>query len=447
MSLAVMILAAGQGTRLKSATPKVLHHLSGLPLIEHVLAAARAVSPEPPALVVGHQADLIRAALGDRVRYVAQTQQLGTGHAVRQAETLLKGHSAQVLVMYGDMPLLRGETLQTLVDTQSQNPGPLTLLTCVVNHPSDFGRVVRGVDGQVHAIVEVAQATPEQLRLTELNVGCYCFEADWLWSHLPLLPLSPKGEYYLTDIVHLAVSDGRRVASVTLADETETLGVNTRAQLAQAEAMLRQRVNQKWMEAGVTLIDPATTYIETTAQLGRDTVIWPNTHIQGQSIVGENCVIGPNTILRDTRIGNDCQIECSVLEGATLAEEVRVGPFAHLRAGAKLERGVHMGNFGEVKNSTLGPGVKMGHFSYIGDATIGAEVNIGAGTITCNFDGVKKNKTVIGNEAFIGSDTMLVAPVTLGARARTGAGAVVTKNVPDDSLAVGVPARVIRKLK
>ena len=201
------------------------------------------------------------------------------------------------------------------------------------------------------------------------------------------------------------------------------------------------------MEAGVTLIDPATTYIEPTAQLGRDTVVWPNTHIQKGSVIGENCVIGPNTIIRDTTIGNDCHIECSVLEGAFLADEVHLGPFAHLRKGARLERGVHMGNFGEVKNATLGPGAKVGHFSYIGDATIGANVNIGAGTITCNFDGVKKSRTVIGDDAFIGSDTMLVAPVTLGHSARTGAGAVVTKNVPDHSLAVGVPARVIRKLK
>ena len=447
MSLAVVILAAGQGTRLKSATPKVLHPLGGIPLIEHVLAAARAVSLEPPTLVVGHGGDAVRAALGDRARYVTQSEQLGTGHAVRQAEALLQGHSDRVLVMYSDMPLLEPETLQALVETQAHNSGPLTMLTCVTARPSDFGRVVRGTEGRVHSIVEAAQATPEQLRLTELNVGFYCFEADWLWSHLPLLPLSPKGEYYLTDIVHLAVSEGQRVASVTIEDETEIIGVNTRAQLAQAEAALRQRVNQKWLDAGVTLIDPATTYIEPTVQLGRDTVIWPNTHLQGQSVIGEQCVIGPNTIVRDTTIGDACHIECSVVEGASLAAEVHIGPFAHLRSGARLERGVHMGNFGEVKNSTLGPGVKMGHFSYLGDATIGANVNIGAGTITCNFDGVQKNKTVIGDDAFIGSDTMLVAPVTLGHRSRTGAGSVVTKNVPDDSLAVGVPARVIRRLK
>jgi len=447
MSLAVVILAAGQGTRLKSSTPKILHRLGGQLLAEYVLAAARAVTEQPPALVVGHGAEAVRAALGDRVVYVTQAEPLGTGHAVRQAEPLLRGESDLVLVMYADMPLLMGETLRALVETQKHNPGPLTMLTFVSPRPSDFGRVVRDARGDVAGIVEVAQATPEQRRITELNVGFYCFRADWLWGALPRLPLSPKGEYYLTDVVALAVAEGGRVAAVTTDDEAETLGINTRAQLAQAEAALRQRLNEKWMEAGVTLIDPATTYIEPTAQLGRDTVVWPNTHIQKGSVIGENCVIGPNTIIRDTTIGNDCHIECSVLEGAFLADEVHLGPFAHLRKGARLERGVHMGNFGEVKNATLGPGAKVGHFSYIGDATIGANVNIGAGTITCNFDGVKKSRTVIGDDAFIGSDTMLVAPVTLGHSARTGAGAVVTKNVPDHSLAVGVPARVIRKLK
>jgi bifunctional UDP-N-acetylglucosamine pyrophosphorylase/glucosamine-1-phosphate N-acetyltransferase len=307
--------------------------------------------------------------------------------------------------------------------------------------------VVRGADGELLAVVEAAQATPEQLRLSEVNVGAYCFDAEWLWETLPRLPLSPKGEYYLTDTVAAAVAAGRRVAVVTTGDEVEAIGVNNRAQLAEAEAALRRRINEQWMLAGVTLLDPATTYIEPGVTLGPDTVVLPNTHLAGRTRVGAGCVLGPNTIVRDTAIGDRCRVECSVLEGATLADEVSVGPFAHLRSGARLERGVHMGNFGEVKNSTLGPGVKMGHFSYVGDATLGAGVNVGAGTITCNFDGVKKSPTTIGAGAFIGSDTLLVAPVTVGPGARTGAGAVVTKDVPPDSLAVGLPARVIRKLK
>ena len=447
MNLAVVILAAGQGTRMKSSRPKVLHRLGGQPLVEYALAAAQSLTDQLPVLVIGHGADAVRSALGARVVYVAQAEQLGTGHAVQQAAPVLAGRCDHVLVTYGDMPLLQPSTLRALVETQARNSGPLTMLTVISEDLRDFGRVVRSPDGPVHAIVEETQATPEQKRITELNAGAYCFKADWLWDALPRLPLSPKGEYYLTDLVHLAVADGGRVEAVTIADETEVIGINTRAQLAEAEAALRQRVNERWMAEGVTLIDPATTYIEPSAQLGRDTVVMPNTHIQGRSLIGEDCVIGPNTILRDTTIGDRCQVEYSVLEGAFLADEVTMGPFARLRPGARLERGVRMGNFGEVKNSTLGPGTHMGHFSYVGDATIGEHVNIGAGTITCNYDGVKKSRTVIEDHAFIGSDTMLVAPVTVGAHARTGAGAVVTKDVPPDSLAVGMPARVIRRMK
>jgi bifunctional UDP-N-acetylglucosamine pyrophosphorylase/glucosamine-1-phosphate N-acetyltransferase len=398
-------------------------------------------------LVVGPAADEVRAALGERAAYAVQPEALGTADAVRHAGDALQGGCDAVLVSYADMPLLRPETLRALVDKQALNPGPLTLLS--LNSPArgDFGRVVRDGAGQVQAVVEAAQATPEQLKLTEVNVGAYCFHADWLWPALARLPLSPKGEYYLTDLVGLAVGEGREVASVTITDEDEVIGINNRVQLAEAETALRRRVNTGWMLAGVTMPDPATTYIEPGVELGPDTVVLPNTHISGRSVVGAECVLGPNTILRDTTIGDRCRVECSVLEGAWLAEEVSVGPFAHLRSGARLERGVHMGNFGEVKNSTLGPGVKMGHFSYIGDATLGADVNVGAGAITCNFDGMRKNKTVVGEGAFIGSDTMLVAPVSVGAGARTGAGAVVTKDVPPDTLAVGMPARAIRKLK
>jgi bifunctional UDP-N-acetylglucosamine pyrophosphorylase/glucosamine-1-phosphate N-acetyltransferase len=447
MNLAVVILAAGQGTRMKSSRPKVLHRLGGQPLVEYALAAAQSLTDQQPVLVIGHGADVVRTALGERVVYVVQAEQLGTGHAVQQAAPLLIGRSDYVVVTYSDMPLIRVESLHALAETQARHLGPLTMLTVIASHPSDFGRVVRDETGKVLAIVEVAQATPEQKRIPELNPGAYCFKADWLWATLPRLPLSPKGEYYLTDLIGLAVAEGGDVATVVSEDEAEAIGINTRAQLAKAEAALRQRVNERWMAEGVTLIDPATTYIEPSAQLGRDTVVMPNTHIQGRSLIGEDCVIGPNAILRDTTIGDRCQVEYSVLEGAFLADDVKMGPFARLRPGARLERGVRMGNFGEVKNSTLGPGTHMGHFSYVGDATIGEHVNIGAGTITCNYDGVKKSRTVIEDHAFIGSDTMLVAPVTVGAHARTGAGAVVTKDVPPDSLAVGMPARVIRRMK
>ncbi len=447
MSLSVVVLAAGQGTRMKSARPKFLHPLGGRPLVEYALATAQAVTEHQPVLVVGHGAEAVWKVVGDRAAYATQAEQLGTGHAAAQAAALLRGQSEYVIVMYADMPLLRAETLRQLCETQRHNSGPVTLLTIHAPHLKDFGRVVRDAAGHVTAIVEAAHATPEQRAISEMNVGAYCCAADWLWQTLPNLPLSPKGEYYLTDVVSLAVAEGRRVATVTIEDETETLGINTQAQLAQAEAALRRRTNERWLAAGVTMIDPATTYIEPSVTVGRDTILWPNTHLQGRTVIGEACVLGPNTIVRDTTIGDRCEVECSVLEGAWLGDAVKMGPFAHLRKGARLENGVHMGNFGEVKNSTLGPGTRMGHFSYIGDATVGADVNIGAGTITCNYDGVTKSRTVIEDGAFIGSDSMLVAPVTIGQNARTGAGAVVTKNIPAESLAVGMPARVIRKLK
>lgn len=450
-TLSAVILAAGQGTRLKSSLPKVLHPIGGRPMVEYAITAAHVITGTTPTLVIGHGAEAVRAHVGDRAQYAVQAEQLGTAHAVQQAAATLRGKSDYVLVTYADMPLLREETLRHLVDTQLNSDNTLTLLTIHSENLRDFGRIVRAPsvagDGDIQAIVEVAQATPEQKHITEVNVGAYCFRAEWLWGALPRLSVSPKGEYYLTDVVQLAVADGGRVGACVLEDEAETIGVNTRAQLATAEAALRQRINARWMGEGVTLIDPATTYIEPSATIGRDTVIWPNTHVRGQTTIGQNCVLGPNTILHNATIGNACAIECSVVEGAWLGDDVDVGPYAHLRQGARLENGVHMGNFGEVKNSTLGPGTKMGHFSYIGDATIGPDVNIGAGTITCNYDGAKKHKTVIGANVFIGSDTMLVAPVNLGAGARTGAGSVVTKDVPPDSLAVGVPARVIRQLK
>lgn len=373
---------------------------------------------------------------------------MGTGHAVMAAENLLRGRSDLVVVCYADMPLLRGETLQKLVETQKQNKGPMSLLTVVADDPRGFGRIVRGRDGTVSAIVEEYVATPEQLQIKELNVGGYCFDAKWLWEALKRIPKNPKkGEYYLTDTVELAVKDGLSVHATAMDDLEEIIGVNTRAHLAEVEAAMRRRINEAHMLNGVTMIDPASSYIEADVKIGRDTTIMPNTYLQGKTELGEGNVVGPNTVVRDTKIGNGCKILASVLEGATLENDVDMGPFARLRKGAHLGNHVHMGNFGEVKDSHLAEGVKMGHFSYIGNAKIGANTNIGAGTITCNYDGEKKHNTEIGADVFIGSDTMLVAPLKLGDGSRTGAGAVVTKDVQEDTLVVGMPARAIRKLE
>ena len=447
MKIGAVILAAGQGTRMQSNLPKVLHPLLGKPMLQYVLEAAWQITGSPPVVVIGHGGDEVRQTFEGRAQFVLQEPQLGTGHAVQQAESLLRDQLDLVLVTYGDMPLLTAETLQRVVATQQAHSGPMTMLTLMADDPRGFGRVVRAANGQVIAIVEEAQATPEQRTIRELNSSVYCFAADWLWEALKRIRLSPKGEYYLTDLVAIAAAEGRTVQAEVLEEANQGIGINTRVHQAEAEAILRARINHRWMLSGVTLVDPNTTYIEPTVTIGADTVIWPNTMLRGSTTIGSGCNLGPNSIIQNSQVGDHCKIFASVVECAILEEGVDVGPFAHLRKGAHLGEGVHMGNFGEVKSSYLGAHTKMGHFSYIGDATIGEDVNIGAGTITCNFDGEKKSSTEIGAGAFIGSDTMLVAPVKIGEGAHTGAGAVVTKNVPDYTLAVGVPARLIRKLE
>jgi bifunctional UDP-N-acetylglucosamine pyrophosphorylase/glucosamine-1-phosphate N-acetyltransferase len=446
MKVTAVLLAAGQGTRMKTRLPKVLHPVCGKPMLAHALEAACSASNGKPLVVIGRDGQALRDFLGEAADCVIQDPPLGTGHAVQQAEASLGGKTDLVLVTYADMPLLRAETLAHLVEAQTKNYGPMTMLTVMADDPRGFGRVVRNAEGGVQAIVEEAAATPEQLSIKELNVGAYCFSAGWLWEALRRIPISKKGEYYLTDTAGLAANAGLPVQALVCEELSEVIGINTRVHLAEAEAAMRSRINRLHMLAGVTIMDPATTYIESGVTIGRDTVIWPNTYLRGKTSIGEDCSIGPNTIAEDTTIGDGCTLLAAVMEKAVVEDNVTIGPFAHLRKGAHLCEGVHMGNFGEVKDSTLGPGTKMGHFSYIGNASVGPDVNIGAGTVTCNFDGVHKNPTEIGEGAFIGSDTMLVAPVKVGAHARTGAGAVVTKDVEADTLVVGVPARPIRKL-
>jgi len=447
MKFSAVILAAGQGTRMKSSLPKVLHPLLGKPMAWYALQATRQVIQSTPVMIVGYGAEQVQQVMGSQAEYALQEPQLGTGHAVLQAEPVLRGSCELVLVTYADMPLLTAETLSRLADLAESHDGPVTMLTVTAPDARGFGRILRDKSGTVIAIIEEAQATPEQLDIHELNPGVYCFRTGWLWDALKRIPLSPKGEYYLTDLVGMAVAEGHAIRSIEVADPDEVIGINTRLHLAQAGALLQQRINRQWMLAGVSMVDPSSTYIEPEVTLGVDTTLWPGTYLRGDTHIGSGCVIGPNTIVQDTRVGDHCTLLASVLEGALVEDHVDMGPYCHLRQGAHLAHGVHMGNFGEVKNSTLGPGAKMGHFSYLGDTTVGAEANIGAGTITCNFDGTQKHETVIGEGAFIGSDTMLVAPVRVGEGARTGAGAVVTRDIPPHTLAVGVPARVIRELK
>ncbi|MCD6401752.1 MAG: bifunctional UDP-N-acetylglucosamine diphosphorylase/glucosamine-1-phosphate N-acetyltransferase GlmU [Anaerolineales bacterium] len=446
MNLATVILAAGQGKRMKSSKPKVLHPILGKPMLWYIIQVANQVTQRKTIVVVGHKPDLIKETFKESALFVPQEEQLGTGHAVLQTEPLLKGKVDFVLVTYGDMPLLRERTLRKLIDSKPNPLQPITMLTVFMDDPHGFGRIIRDDNGDVHAIVEEAQATQKQREIKELNAGVYVFNAEWLWDALPKITLSPKGEYYLTDLIGIAIEQGKSIKAIPVEDTQEVIGVNTRVHLAEVSSIIQARINRKWMLDGVTITNPDSTTIEPTVSIGQDTTILPNTFLQGDTRIGENCVIGPNSIVDNTKIGRNCIIRASVLEGAILEDNVDIGPFGHLRRGAHLAKGVHMGNFGEVKDSHLGEGTKMGHFSYIGNATIGKNVNIGAGTITCNYDGKQKNPTEIGDDVFIGSDTMLVAPIKLGDGAHTGAGSVVTKDIAEYMLAVGIPARAIRKI-
>lgn len=446
MKIASIILAAGQSKRMVSDTPKVVHKLNGKALIQYAIEAAAGAVTEKPVVVTGNAAELVQEEVGEKAFFAFQQERLGTAHAVLTAEFAVNKDTDLVLVTSADMPLLTTETLTALVKAQKLNlTGPLTLLTVHSKNPRGFGRILRDTDGSVTCIVEEALATPEQLAIDELNVGVYCFNNYWLWDALRQIKLSPKGEYYLTDIVELVVKSGLKVNALVLEDEEEALGINNRIHLAEAERIVRRRINEKWMLAGVTMLDPNLVYIEEGVQIGKDTTLLPGTYLKGNTVIGERCTLGPNTIVQSSQIGNDVEIGPALIEKAIIEDCVDMTTFCHLRSGAHLGKGVHMGNFGEVKDSYLAPGVKMGHFSYIGNAKIGENVNIGAGTITCNYDGVHKNPTEIGENTFIGSDTMLVAPLKIGKNAKTAAGAVVTHDIPDGVVVAGVPARPMLK--
>lgn len=445
MKTSAIIMAAGLSKRMKSSTPKVLHPLLGKSMIGYVLDAVKEISDELPVVVVGHAKKEVIAVIGGKARFAVQEQQLGTADAVKAAERLLKGKSDYVVVISADMPLITKETIRKLVDHQRASKAPLTFVSIQGENSRGFGRVVRDADGKVKEIIEEKVASASQKAIKEYNASIYCFRAEWLWKALPRIEKSPAGEYYLTDVIGLAVAEGFDVQALVLEDPSEAIGINSRIHFSQAEQVLRKRINERLMLAGVTMMDPARVYVESGVLVGKDTILYPETYLRGNTIVGENCRIGPGVIAEDSQIGNDCTILHAVMEGAIVEDDVEIGPYAHLRKGAHLAKGVHMGNFGEVKNATLMQGVKMGHFSYIGDATIGKNVNIGAGTITCNYDGEQKHHTEIGEGAFIGSDTMLVAPVKIGKHARTGAGSVVTHDVSDNEIVVGVPAKPLSK--
>ena len=446
-NLEVIILAAGLGTRMKSATVKVLHRAAGRPIIEYVLDLAADVSDQQPVVVVGHQRESVQKTIGNRARFAVQEQQLGTGHAVMQTAALLEGSSGKrILILSGDVPLTRAETLRKMIDQHDSEGNALTLLTMKPADPAMYGRIVRDRDGSVVKIVEAKDASPDEKKINEVNGGIYIFNADDLFKNLRSLSTNnAQGEYYLTDLLAVLRKQGRRVGAVVVDDPDEALGVNSRSELATVESVIQRRVVEKLMSKGVTFRNPATVVIDSTVTIGADTVVYPFVTLEGMTQIGEGCVVDPGVHLINTKVGDDVHLKTgTVADDATIEDQASVGPYAHLRPGTHLGKHVKVGNFVETKKAVFGEGSKASHLSYIGDAEVGKDVNIGAGTITCNYDGVNKHKTVLEDGVFIGSDTQLVAPVRVGKGAYVGAGSTVTKDVPPDALALSrTPQKII----
>lgn len=438
MKPVIVILAAGLGTRMRSALPKALHLLAGKPLIRHVLDAAAASGPGKIVLVLGHQADRVRsAAEGYDVEIAIQAEQLGTGHAVRQAAGAFAGAEGPVTVLCADTPLVTAETLRSLAETHGRKKAAVTVMTAAVADPAGYGRIVRGRSG-IARIVEEKDATAAQKRIREVNTGIYCFDARFLASALGgISNRNAQGEYYLPDAVVLARRKRLAVADLRCADPDETMGVNSRYDLCRAETVLQARTNMRWMLAGVTMPDPAAVFVGPDAVLGRDTTLYPNVRIEGRTELGEGCTVYSGSRIEDSVLGAGVTVkDCCVIEESRLEDRSSVGPFAHLRPGTVLKAGARVGNFVEVKKSVIGEGSKANHLAYLGDATVGKDVNIGAGVITCNYDGYVKHPTVIEDDVFVGSDAQLVAPVRVGKGALVAAGATVTRDVPPGALAI-----------
>lgn len=437
MPLAAVILAAGKGTRMKSDLPKVLHKVCGIPMVCHVLNAARDAGSDRIVLVVGFGGEMVAGEIKGRTEVVFQHHQLGTAHALQQAEEPLRNFAGDILVLCGDTPLVTAGTLKKLISAHRESGAWATVLTAVLDNPSGYGRVIRDSEGRVARIVEQKDAAPEELLVREINTGIYCFESRGLFEALALLkPDNVQGEYYLPDLIGRYVGEGRTVTAVSGADAVEIMGINDRCQLALAQAALGRRINNELMISGVTMVDPSTVYIDAGARIGRDTVIFPHTIIQGDAVIGEGCSIGPFTQLVSARLKENVTVRQSVIEDSDIGSGCIIGPYAYIRPGCSLDSQVKVGDFVELKKAEIGRGSKVPHLSYVGDAVLGQNVNVGAGTITCNYDGEKKWTTVIGDNAFIGSNTNLVAPVRVGCGAVVGAGSTITKDVPDGALGV-----------
>jgi bifunctional UDP-N-acetylglucosamine pyrophosphorylase/glucosamine-1-phosphate N-acetyltransferase len=429
---------------MRSRMPKELHPICGRPLLHHVIRAVSAANPDQIIVVLSPAKAALQHSLPDGCEVAWQNEALGTGHAAAQALPLLRSSIRHVAILFGDHPLLTSEATTELIETGRNSGALVTLLTTRLANPGAYGRLVYQ-DSRIIGVVEAKEDDREYSGPVEINSGISCYDSDWLERNLPAVPRSAVGEYYLTSLVAVAANEKsveRPVVSVLAANEA-AFGVNDRVELAQAERLMRQRINERLMRSGVTIVDPATTFIDDTVEIDQDVRVEPFTFISGASHIGESTVIGPNANVSDSIIGRECVLVASTLESSVIGDRVHVGPYAHFRPGTKIEADAHVGNYVEMKNSTIGSGTHVGHFSYVGDATIGRNVNIAAGTITANYDGVNKHQTTIDDDAFIGCDTILRAPVTVGRAGRTGAGAVVTRDVAPESTVVGMPARPI----
>ena len=436
--LIAVILAAGKGTRMRSKYPKVLHKVGGKEMLQHVIDAATLAGAEEKVIIVGHEAELVEKMVGTQGKIALQAEQLGTGHAVMQAKEALAGFTGTALILCGDTPLLDGEELKKFVEAHKASGASATVLTAIMDDPFGYGRIVRDNNGNVRGIVEQKDATEEQKAIKEINTGIYCMECPKMFDVLATLTCNnAQGEYYLTDVLEKLNAAGQKVGGVVTADSDMVMGINSRKQLSVAEGLMRQRVLDKLMDAGVTIMDPASTFIEGTVKIGSDTIIYPYTWLEGTTEIGEDCEIGPNVRLSNVKVGSGNHLQFLYGHDCQVKNNVTAGPYVHLRPDTIISDHVKIGNFVEVKNSNVGEGTKLPHLTYIGDSDIGSGVNMGCGCITVNYDGKKKHRTIIGDNAFVGCNTNLVAPVTVGPDTYIGAGSTITKEVPKDALGIG----------
>ena len=433
-----IILAAGKGTRMKSDLPKVLHKVAGISMLEHVFRSVNAINPEKTVTVIGHKAELVEQVLAGQTEFVRQTEQLGTGHAVMMAEPVLENLTGQTLVIAGDTPLITGESLKNLIDFHINHKNVATILTAEADNPFGYGRIVRNQHDEVLKIVEQKDASDFEQQIKEINTGTYVFDNARLFEALKNINTNnAQGEYYITDVISIFRENGEKVGAYTLKDFDESLGVNDRVALATAESVMRCRINQQHMVNGVSFVNPHATYIDVDVEIAPEVQVEANVTLKGQTKIGAETILTNGTYIVDSVIGERTVITNSMIEESSVADGVTVGPYAHIRPGSSLAKDVHVGNFVEVKGSSIGENTKAGHLTYIGNSEVGANVNFGAGTITVNYDGQKKYKTIIRDNVFVGSNSTIIAPVELGDNSLVGAGSTITKDVPADAIALG----------